>query len=222
MNTPNQAKGLPETPHPPIQLLPAPPAAAPAPPGPVIPPASLPAPRKISRNGKIARLPKLERDMVNQLIFNNIPQDKIVGALEEHGIHVTRRNVSNWKTHGGYQEWRREQEHALQVRNSQDHLLDFLRKYDAGQLGEVGLQMASSMLSRFFLAPDATQQLATNPEAFSRLVATLCRVTQQTQALQKSRDDSLKAIGLNPERKRRELEKSLEITRSVYSSPQIG
>src|SRR5260370_42120419 len=60
--------------------------------------------RKLTRNGKIARLPYLERDMVNRMLRNNIPHSKIVGALEEHGIRVTVRNVSNWKTRGGYKE----------------------------------------------------------------------------------------------------------------------
>jgi hypothetical protein len=40
--------------------------------------------------------------MVNRMLRNNIPQSKIVGALDEHGIKVTERNVSNWKTRGGY------------------------------------------------------------------------------------------------------------------------
>src|SRR5438874_2401337 len=35
------------------------------------------------RNGKIARLPKLERDMVNRMLHNNVPYRQIVGALEE-------------------------------------------------------------------------------------------------------------------------------------------
>src|SRR5881394_4051340 len=33
------------------------------------------------RNGKIARLPKLQRDLVNRMLYNNIPYCKIVGAL---------------------------------------------------------------------------------------------------------------------------------------------
>src|SRR4051812_16292238 len=41
------------------------------------------------RNGKIARLPKLERDMVSRLLYNNVPYRKIVGALEERGIQAT-------------------------------------------------------------------------------------------------------------------------------------
>src|SRR3954469_6710148 len=51
-----------------------------------------------TRNGKIARLPKLERDMVNRMLQNNIRPKKIVGALDEVGIRVTTRNISNWKT----------------------------------------------------------------------------------------------------------------------------
>src|SRR5437016_13689842 len=37
------------------------------------------------RNGKIARLPKLERDMVNRMLHNHVPHAKIVGALDEFG-----------------------------------------------------------------------------------------------------------------------------------------
>jgi hypothetical protein len=38
------------------------------------------------RNGKIARLPFIERDMVNRMLRDHIPYEKIVGALAEHGI----------------------------------------------------------------------------------------------------------------------------------------
>src|SRR5437867_1480355 len=70
--------------------------------------------RKLSRNGKIAHLPYLERDMVNRMLRNNLPHSAIVAALEEHGFRVTVRNVSNWKTRGGYKEWCLEQDRALE------------------------------------------------------------------------------------------------------------
>src|SRR5437016_12537281 len=35
------------------------------------------------RNGKIARLPKLERDMVNRMLHNHVPHAKIVAALDD-------------------------------------------------------------------------------------------------------------------------------------------
>src|SRR5437870_515755 len=61
------------------------------------------------RNGKIARLPKLERDLVNRMLHNHVPYAKIVGALDELAIKATERNISNWKTRGGYKEWCAEQ-----------------------------------------------------------------------------------------------------------------
>src|SRR5262245_48337949 len=87
-----------------------------------------PQPRKLTRNGKIARLPFLKRDMVNRMLRDHVPQDRIVDALTEHGFNVTARNVSNWKTRGGYREWCSEQERALQHRLVQDNLVEHLRK----------------------------------------------------------------------------------------------
>src|ERR1041385_6953477 len=54
-----------------------------------------PEPKKKTRNGKIARLPYLQRDLVNRLLRNNVPHDNIRGALEEYGIRVPIRNISN-------------------------------------------------------------------------------------------------------------------------------
>src|SRR5438093_5810988 len=139
----------------------------------------LPAPKakRRARNGKIARLPYPELDMVNRMLRNNIPYSKIVGALEEHGIRVTERNVSNWKTRGGYREWCAAQDRALEIRLLQDNLTECLRKHEASQLPEVGLQLAATHLSQFLLSPEAEQQLVADPKAYSRTVATLCRLT---------------------------------------------
>src|SRR5258705_5207751 len=96
------------------------------------------------RNGKIARLPKLERDMVNQLLHNHIPYSKIVWALGERGITVTERNLSNWRTRGGYQEWCAEQENQLRLAHLPDHLTDYLPQHDAHQPPQGGLHVAST------------------------------------------------------------------------------
>src|SRR5213595_1449304 len=45
--------------------------------------------RKIRRNGRIACLPKLQRDMVNRMLWNGVPYKNIVGALEEADFTVT-------------------------------------------------------------------------------------------------------------------------------------
>jgi len=175
------------------------------------------------RNGKIARLPKLERDMVNRMLFNNVPYENIVAALDELQIKVTERNISNWKTRGGYKEWCAEQDHAVQVRLHQDNLSDYLRKNDASQVPEVGLQLAATQLSQFLLKPEAQQLLTSNPDRYSKMVATLCRLTGQIQNLQKYRDNCAKELGrdYNPERIKRQEEEGCEITRNVYSAARL-
>src|SRR5437899_1849425 len=155
------------TPHPQLRVVPEPKA------------------RPRARNGKVARLSYLERDMVNRMLRNNISHSKIVGALEEHDIRVTERNVSNWKTRGGYKEWCAEQDRAVETRLLQENLTEHLRQHDAGQLPEVGLQVAATNLSRFFLKPETQHQLAADPEKYARAIAILCRLAGQIHTLQK-------------------------------------
>ena len=172
------------------------------------------------RNGKIARLPKLERDMVNRLLFNNIPYAKIVSALDSLSINVTQRNISNWKTRGGYKEWCAEQERQLQLSLLQDHLTDYLRKNDAAQLPEVGLQVAATQLSSILLQPEAARELAADPKKYSQVVDMLCRLSTQISTLQKDRNEAVKQASIRgtSEHLKRQDEKEVEIVRSTYSS----
>jgi hypothetical protein len=162
--------------------------------------------------------------MVNRMLRNNIPHSKIVGALDEHGIIVTQRNVSNWKTRGGYRDWCVEQDRAVETRLFQDNLLEHLRTTDASQLSEVGLQLAATQLSQFFLKPDIREQLTAEPEKFSPAINVLCKLNRQLHRLQKYRDDCAKELGSqeNPERLKRDVEHGLEITRNVYSAAKLG
>jgi hypothetical protein len=170
--------------------------------------------------GKIARLPGVWRDMVNRMLRNNIPYGRIVGALDEHGIKVTERNISNWKTWGGYHEWCLAQDHAAALHVHQDNLLTLLRRDNASEIPEVGLQVAATRLSEFFLTPEADQLLASDPAEYRRRAAHLAQLTAQINNLQKYRDDSSRKASFryDPERNRRELEAEVEITRNTYSS----
>ena len=71
-----------------------------------------------TRVGKIARLPKIIRDQVNQKIENSIPAKDVLVWLnalpevqkvlaEQFGGHpITKQNISEWR-HGGYNDWAR-------------------------------------------------------------------------------------------------------------------
>ena len=172
------------------------------------------------RNGKIARLPKLERDMVNRMLHNHVPYSKIVTALDELDINVTERNISNWKTRGGYTEWCVEQERQLNLSRLQDNLVDYLRKNDAGQLPEVGLQVAATQLTHMLLQPDTAHQLGAEPEKYRQVVDMLCRLSTHIQSLQKDRNEAVRkaAIRDTSEFIKREDEKDIEVLRQTYSS----
>src|SRR6266542_2823215 len=177
--------------------------------------------RKSRRKGRVASLPKLQRDMVNRMLWNGVPYKNIVEALSECGFTLIERNISNWAT-GGYLEWRLEQEAVLQNRLDQDHLLDFLRRDDAPELPEVGLQAAATRLSQVLL-----QKLsqADDPEAhldnYTKLIDLLCRLNREIATTQKVRDDSRRTLGreYDPVRvKDVDLVNAIEMERS-YSNP---
>src|SRR5208283_2588875 len=43
-------------------------------------------PHKARRKGRVASLPKLQRDTVNRMLWNGVPYKNIVGALDEIGF----------------------------------------------------------------------------------------------------------------------------------------
>ncbi len=161
---------------------------------PLSPPATI-TPRKARRKGRIATLPKLHRDTVNRMLWNGVPYKNIVEALSEVGFDVTERNVSNWAT-GGYLEWRYEQDLVLENRLNQDHLVDHLRRDDASELPEVGLQAAATRLSQILLQKTArADDVERNLGAFSEMVDILCRLNREIATLQKQRDDTRRTLG---------------------------
>jgi hypothetical protein len=82
----------------------------------------------VTRNGKIARLPKTVRDELNrrlsdgepgnQLVvwLNAVPEVQTMIAAEFGGRAVREQNLSEWKQ-GGYQDWLRQQEALELVRS---------------------------------------------------------------------------------------------------------
>jgi hypothetical protein len=102
--------------------------------------------------------------------------------------------------------------------------VDFLRREDAGELPEVGLQAAASRLSQVFL-----QKLANgdDPEAhiesYSKLVDLLSRLNREIAACQQSRDTSRRTLGreYDPVRVKNVDENSIiDIERFYSNSPE--
>jgi hypothetical protein len=176
------------------------------------------------RNGKIARLPKPERDMVNKLLHNNIPYSKIVWALEERGITVTERNISNWRTRGGYKEWCAEQENQRRLAHLQDHLTDYLRKHDAQQLPEVGLQIASTQLTSLLMNPQTAAPLLADPNKYARIVDSLDKCSARLKELQNDRYENVRRASIRNTvpNARSEDAREVESIREIASAEKLG
>jgi hypothetical protein len=152
--------------------------------------------RRARRNGRVACLPRPQRDMVNRMLWNSVPYKNIVAALNEVGFSgISERNISNWFS-GGYLEWSLAQEQDGENRLQQDHLLDFLRRDDAPDLPEVGLQAAATRLSQVFLQKLAqADDPETHLDSYSKLVELLCRLNREIAATQQQRDQSHRNLG---------------------------
>ncbi len=186
------------------------------------PPAATNALCRRHRTGKIARLPKLERDLVNKLLHNHVPYSKIVWALSERGITVTERNISNWRTRGGYQDWCAEQENQVQLAHVQDHLTDYLRKHDAQELPEVGLQVAATQLTSFLLNPRTSAPLLADPAKYAKVVEMLDKCSARLAELQAQRYETLRRSHIKdttPNLRWKE-EQSVEGLRQIASASQ--
>jgi hypothetical protein len=95
----------------------------------------------MTRNGKIARLPKAIRDRLNQQILDGVPGKDLVrwlNCMREvqevlleyfNTSQITEQNLSEWKQ-GGYQDWLKHQERRDWVRRISDEAEDVTE--DAG------------------------------------------------------------------------------------------
>jgi hypothetical protein len=175
------------------------------------------------RNGKIARLPKLERDLVNKLLHNNVSYSQIVWALDERNITVTERNISNWRTRGGYKEWCAEQENQLRLAHLQDHLTDYLRKHDAQQLPEVGLQVAATQLTSLLMNPQTAAPLLANPDKYARIVDSLDKCSARLKELQNDRYENVRRASIRDTvpNIRSEEAREIEIVRKIASAEKL-
>src|SRR3954466_13404277 len=62
-----------------------------------------------ARNGKIAKLSKELRELLNHMLAEGATGAVIIDRFAGLGISLNHENVSNWK-HGGYQDWVLEQD----------------------------------------------------------------------------------------------------------------
>jgi len=143
------------------------------------------------RNGKIAHLPKPQRDLINQGLDDGVKYEDIRARLAEQGVSLSLRALSDW-FHGGYQDELKARERRAELRASQERLFEIARHDDAPDLSLVGLQLAVTQLSQqlYDLAPGSHKEnFQTDTHNYLRMLNTLGRLSRSLLSLQQYRDE---------------------------------
>lgn len=129
---------------------------------------------RVTRTGKIARLPQVIRQRLNERLADGEPQQLLVAWLNEHAVvrerlerfHggrlITEQNLSDWKA-GGFRDWERHQESRGMLREFLNEAEELSAELDEGDLLEKAT--ASVALALMQLMRDA---MAGNPRPEER------------------------------------------------------
>src|ERR1041384_3267506 len=149
----------------------------------------------------IGRLPKKVRDQLNLMIQDGLPYDAIKQNLGVHGENLIVGMISDWKTHGGYEPWRREQIWREEMGARIESFSDLLTDADPAQISTVGLQISLAQLCEQLrdLGPGSRKEQFENDAAtYLRLLNTMARLAKSSLALQQYRDAAAKAATVQP------------------------
>lgn len=132
-------------------------------------------------NGKIARLPEKLRDQLNQSIADGVPHHEILKGLGEHGKGITDRNVSNWKTHGGYERWLEHRDTKAALSITRGEAADLAAEKPAAPLQDASRSLASAQIYemlRLFDTSNLRSALASKPQLYLHLINSVSRLSE--------------------------------------------
>jgi hypothetical protein len=166
----------------------------------------------ITRNGKIARLPRNIREQLNHKLddgepggrivewLNGLPEVRHVLAEDFGGCRINEQNLSQWRG-GGYRDWQKQQERRTLVRQLTEDAGEL--KTDAGGV-ELGNHLSAVLMAE--LAESARDLLAAITDPAERSA----RAQEFLHTLARVRREDYRAGRLEIERERRARERAEE------------
>lgn len=131
------------------------------------------------RTGKIARLPKDLRDVINLMLRDGATNDEIRERLAFHKSELNDQNILNWRE-GGYVDWQGEQERLEDMRDRREFALRIVKENEGSAVHEAGLQIAASQIYELLSDFDVgtlKEKLAGDPENYSRVVNAMAKLS---------------------------------------------
>jgi hypothetical protein len=135
--------------------------------------------------GKIAELPKIQRDLINQLLDQGSTYKAVCAEMAKQAVKLNPENVSNWfntgyQVHVDHQLWL---QRIVELRESASELCE---NYDPVKFHQAVNQLATVQIFK------ALQSLKFNddPQAHTRMLNALARLGREALALKKAQDDA--------------------------------
>jgi len=138
-------------------------------------------PMNTNRRGKIARLPKATRDMINHMLDDGLPYPVIIDELGEAGEGLNAQNLTNWKN-GGYRDYVKAQETIACAKAQAEVAAEILREtegVDSSKILEACRVVAAVQLMDGLLeyGEDALKKiLLDNPNRYISILNVVCNL----------------------------------------------
>jgi hypothetical protein len=141
--------------------------------------------------GKIAQLPKEQRDIINRLLDDGATYKAVVREMDKHGVSLNGENISNW-FNGPYQNHVQHQEWLAELRRARESAADLDELSSTPQFQANLLHLA---MTEIFRALHEAQSKS-DPSNYIRLFNTLARLSREALALRKYDDVSARKNAL--------------------------
>ena len=158
------------------------------------------------RNGKVARLPEVVRNQINQMLRDGLPYPAIIQWLSDNGHPgFIPMNLSRW-VDGGYGEWLSERERERAHRDRLQWAADLEHKNGSEAMMRANLQMNSIQVIDALSYVDTktvAEKLTRRPDKFFVMMKTNLKLIEQLriaenekrwQQLEKERQERLAQI----------------------------
>jgi hypothetical protein len=144
------------------------------------PPAGAP-PRKPT--GKIAELPRAQRDMINLMLADGKTYKAVATEMAKHGISLNGENVSNWYD-SGFQHYLRHRDWLTDIATMRENADDILEGYDPLKFHQAVNHVAVSQIFKSL----RDEKLTNDPLSHTRALNALSRLSREALVFKKYED----------------------------------
>ena len=172
--------------------------------------------------GKIAQLPRTQRDIINKMLDDGDTYDAIQIEMAKHGLSLNGENISNW-FQNGFQQYLQHQDYLAEMRLLRENASDLVQDYNVVQFHQAANQLA---VGRIFKALNQ-QQLIDDPANYIRTLNALARLSRAALVLKQYEDENSRAAAQttksepahDPETQRRLMLAAFEGATGVKAAP---